>query len=150
VRAAREDGGQVLTGGAKAADGALAAGNFVRPTVVADLPASSKAVREEIFGPVLSVFAYREADEAVRLANETPFGLFAALWTRDLASAHHLARRLEAGMVVVNEPPLTFPQTPFGGFKESGIGTEQGLGVVASYTRTKNVLVNVAVPKRKP
>jgi len=150
VRAARDDGGQVVTGGAKATGPSLADGNFVRPTVVADVPATSKAVREEIFGPVLSVFAYREPDEAVRLANETPFGLFAALWTRDLASAHHLARRLEAGMVVVNEPPLTFPQTPFGGFKESGLGNEQGLGVVASYTRTKNVLVNVAVPKRKP
>ena len=149
VRAAREDGGTIVTGGDKPSSPALAAGNFVRPTVVADLPPGARAAREEIFGPVLSTFAYDDLDEAVRLANDTPYGLFASLWTRDLASAHHLARRLDAGMVVVNEPPLTFPQTPFGGFKESGLGTEQGLGVVAAYTRLKNVLVNVAVPRKK-
>jgi aldehyde dehydrogenase (NAD+) len=150
VGVAREDGGTVVTGGAKASGPKLADGNFVRPTVVADLPAGSRSAREEIFGPVLSVFTFRDVDEAVRLANETPYGLFAALWTRDLAAAHTVARRLEAGMVVVNEPPITFPQTPFGGFKESGIGSEQGSGVVASYTRTKNVLVNVGLPKKKP
>jgi len=149
VRAAREEGGTIVTGGDKPSSSALAAGNFVRPTVVADLPPGARAAREEIFGPVLSTFSYDELDDAVRLANDTPYGLFASVWTRDLASAHHLARRLDAGMVVVNEPPLTFPQTPFGGFKESGLGTEQGAGVVAAYTRVKNVLVNVAVPRKK-
>jgi aldehyde dehydrogenase (NAD+) len=149
VEGARADGATVVTGGVKPSEPRLRDGNFVRPTVVADLPPDARASREEIFGPVLSTFAFREVDEAVRLANATPYGLFAAVWTRDLASAHHLARRLDAGMIVVNEPPLTFPQTPFGGFKESGIGSEQGRGVVASYTRTKSVLVNVAVPKPK-
>jgi aldehyde dehydrogenase (NAD+) len=150
VQAAREDGGTVLTGGSKAIEPALAEGNFVRPTILADVPADSKAVREEIFGPVLSTFSFRELEEAVRLANETPFGLFATVWTRELAAAHHLARRLQAGMVVLNEPPQTFPQTPFGGYKESGVGSEQGIGVVQSYTRTKSVLVNIGLPKRKP
>jgi aldehyde dehydrogenase (NAD+) len=149
VQAAKADGGTVLTGGEKASEPPLAAGNFVRPTVVADLPPTSRVVREEIFGPVLSTFSFREVDEAVRLANETPYGLFAAVWTRDLAHAHQLARRLEAGMVVVNEPPLTFPQTPFGGFKESGLGSEQGMRVVENYTRAKNILVNIGIPKKK-
>ena len=149
VGIAREDGGTIVTGGAKASGPKLADGNFVRPTVVADLPPASRAVREEIFGPVLSVFTFREPDEAVRLANETPYGLFAAVWTRDLASAHVLARRLEAGQVVVNEAPITFPQSPFAGFKESGLGSEQGIGVVNAYTRTKSVLVNVGLPKKK-
>jgi len=149
IQFARDDGGTVLTGGGKATAPELVDGNFVRPTVVTDLPPSARAAREEIFGPVLSSFGFRDVDDAVRLANETPYGLFAALWTRDLASAHQLARRLDAGMVVVNEPPITFPQSPFGGFKESGIGSEQGIGVVASYTRTKSVLVNIAVPRRK-
>jgi aldehyde dehydrogenase (NAD+) len=149
VRAAKADGGTVVTGGDKPTEPRLRDGNFVRPTVVADLVPTSRAAREEIFGPVLSTFSFTDVDEAVRLANDTAYGLFAAVWTRDLAYAHHVARRLEAGMVVVNEPPLTFPQTPFGGIKESGIGSEQGIGVVASYTRTKNILVNVGVPKKK-
>jgi len=150
VEAARADGGQIVTGGAKASRPELADGNFVAPTVVTDLPEGSRAAREEIFGPVLATFAFRDVEEAIRLANDSPFGLFAAVWTRDLASAHAIARRLEAGMVVVNEPPLTFPQTPFGGFKESGLGSEQGIHVVEGYTRVKNVLVNVGLPKRKP
>ena len=149
VQAAKEEGGAILTGGSAPSEPRLADGNFVRPTVVTDLPPTARAAREEIFGPVLSTFGFREVDDAVRLANTTPYGLFAAVWTRDLALAHHLARRLEAGMVTVNEPPITFPQTPFGGFKESGIGSEQGTAVVRSYTRTKNVLVNIAVPKKK-
>ena len=149
VEAARHDGGTVVTGGTRSDEPRLASGNFVRPTVLADLAPTARAAREEIFGPVLSTFPYSELDEAVRLANDSPYGLFAAVWTRDLASAHHVARRLDAGMVVVNEPPLTFPQTPFGGFKESGLGSEQGSGVVASYTRVKNVLVNVGLPKKK-
>ena len=149
VEEARGGGATVVTGGDKPSDPRLRDGNFVRPTVLADLSADTPAAREEIFGPVLSTFTFHDVDEAVRLANASPFGLFAAVWTRDLAHAHHLARRLEAGMVVVNEPPLTFPQSPFGGFKESGLGSEQGRRAVASFTRTKSVLLNVAVPKPK-
>jgi aldehyde dehydrogenase (NAD+) len=149
VRLARDDGGTVVTGGGRPTSPELSEGNFVQPTVVSDLPGTSRVAREEIFGPVLTTFAFRDLDDGLRLANETPYGLFAAVWTRDLAFAHHVARRLEAGLVAVNDPPLTFPQTPFGGFKESGIGSEQGAGVVASYTRVKNVLLNVTVPKPK-
>ncbi len=150
VRAARDDGATLVTGGGAPDDPKLADGNYVRPTVVAELPPTSRVAREEIFGPVLSAFDFDDVDDAIRLANDTPYGLFAAVWTRDLALAHHVARRLDAGMVTVNEPPQTFPQTPFGGFKESGLGSEQGIGVVAGYTRTKNVLVNIGLPKRKP
>ncbi len=150
VEEARQDGGQVLTGGSKASEGRLAEGNFVLPTVIADLPAEARAVREEIFGPVLATSSFADLDEAVRLANATRYGLFAAVWTKDLSSAHSLARRLEAGMVNINDPPTSFPQTPFGGFKESGIGFEQGLRVVESYTRVKNVLVNFGGPRKKP
>ncbi len=149
VRSAREDGATLVTGGDRPAAPELADGNFVQPTVVADLPPTARAAREEIFGPVLTTFSFRDLDEAVRLANGTPYGLFAAVWTRDLASAHHVAARLDAGLVAVNDPPLTFPQTPFGGFKESGLGWEQGSGVLSNYTRQKNVLVNVALPKPK-
>ncbi len=149
VDAARADGGQVLTGGARAPGAALADGNFVLPTVLTDVPATSRAVREEIFGPVLSVFGFTDPEEAIRLANDTRYGLFAALWSRDLGTAHAVARRLDAGMVNVNEAPTSFVQTPFGGFKESGIGFEQGVRVVENYTRRKNVMLNLGAPRKK-
>ncbi|MCI4327901.1 MAG: aldehyde dehydrogenase family protein [Thermoplasmata archaeon] len=149
VESARSEGGKVVTGGARVADAPLAAGNFYRPTVVDGAPATAKAVREEIFGPVLMVHSFESTDEAIRLANGTDFGLFAAVWTKDLATAHTTAKRLDAGMVCVNEAPVTFPQTPFGGFKGSGLGFEQGSEVVRAYTRRKNVVINLAVPKPK-
>jgi aldehyde dehydrogenase (NAD+) len=146
---ARSSGGTVVTGGSKGSGGRLDAGNFVQPTILADVPSSSRAVREEIFGPVLSVSAFTEAEEAVRTANETPYGLLAALWTRDLATAHAIARRIESGMVVVNEAPVTFPQSPFAGVKGSGLGFEQGARALEPFTRRKNVLLNLGTPKRK-
>ncbi|MGI0071474.1 MAG: aldehyde dehydrogenase family protein [Thermoplasmata archaeon] len=149
VEDATAQGGTVVTGGAKVRDGRLDAGNFVRPTILADVPPSARAAREEVFGPVLSVSAFSDVDDAVRAANDTPYGLLAALWTRDLATAHSFARRIEAGMVVVNEAPMTFPQTPFAGVKGSGLGFEQGARALEPFTRRKNVLVNLGAPKRK-
>ena len=150
VEDARANGGTVVTGGTKARDGRLAAGNFVRPTILADVPAGARAAREEVFGPVLAVASFADTEEAVRAANDTPYGLLAALWTRDLAAAHGVARRIEAGMVVVNEAPMTFPQSPFAGVKGSGLGFEQGARALEPFTRRKNVLVNLGAPKRKP
>jgi len=149
IEAALSEGGKVLAGGRRAPDPKLADGNFVLPTVLTEVPPASRAVREEIFGPVLATFSFTDTEEAIRIANDTRYGLFAALWTRDLVTAHSTARRLEAGMVTVNEPPTSFPQTPFGGFKASGLGFEQGRRVVENYTRRKNVLVHLAPPKRK-
>ncbi len=148
VEDARSSGGQVVAGGSRPTDAALQSGNFVRPTILADVPATSRAVREEIFGPVLCVSSFRDVDEAVRLANDTPYGLLAALWTRDLGSAHTIARRLESGMVVVNEAPTSFPQTPFGGAKASGLGFEQGARALEPFTRRKNVLIHLGAGKR--
>ena len=149
VEVAKSDGGRVVAGGQRPAEPRFADGNFVLPTVVDGVPPTSRAVREEIFGPVLAASGFSDVDDAVRQANDTRFGLFAALWTRDLATAHAVARRLDAGMVAINESPTTFPQTPFGGFKESGLGFEQGIRSVEPYTRRKNVLVNLSVPKKK-
>jgi len=150
VRDARESGGTLVAGGTKVDTPPLAAGNFVRPTVLANVPASSRAVREEIFGPVLVVASFSDTEDAIRAANATSFGLLSALWTRDLATAHTVARRLETGMVVVNEAPITYPQTPFAGIKSSGIGFEQGSRALDTFTRRKNVLVNVGVARKKP
>lgn len=149
VRDARESGGTVVAGGTKADGPALAAGNFVRPTILADVPSNSRAVREEIFGPVLSVSSFSDVEEAIRIANDTSYGLLAALWTRDLSTAHTVARRLESGMVVVNDAPTTYPQTPFAGVKSSGVGFEQGVRALDTFTRRKNVLVNIASPRKR-
>jgi len=149
VRDARESGGTLVAVGAKVEEPPLADGNFLRPTILSDVPPGSRAVREEIFGPVLAVSSFSDTEEAVRAANSTPYGLLAALWTRDLGTAHSVARRLESGMVVVNEAPITYPQTPFAGVKASGVGFEQGFRALDTFSRRKNVLVNLGAPRKK-
>lgn len=149
VSEARDGGARIFLGGGRPSAPELQEGNFVEPTVVTDVDPEARMVREEIFGPVLAVHRFESPDEALRLANRTQYGLFASVWTRDLATAHSVARQLEAGMVTINEPPLTFPQTPFGGFKESGMGFEQGRDAPRVYTRRKNVIVNLGTGKAK-
>jgi acyl-CoA reductase-like NAD-dependent aldehyde dehydrogenase len=136
-----KEGARLALDGRKA--DAPASGNFLGPTIFTDVSAKSHIFREEIFGPVLSVTKFSTDDEALQLANAVDFGLYAGLWTKDLNRAHRLAAELEAGQIAVNEYPVTFPQTPFGGFKMSGIGHEQGLGALNFYTRTKSVMVNL-------
>ena len=149
VDEARNDGARVVTGGLRATEPTLAAGNFVRPTVLAEVPSTSRALREEIFGPVLAVLPFSDPEEALGLANDSEYGLLGTVWTRDLVTAHSFARRLECGMVVVNEAPLTFPQSPFAGVKASGVGAEQGQAAIRAYTREKNVLLQLGAGRRK-
>jgi aldehyde dehydrogenase (NAD+) len=149
VTEARESGARVFLGGGRPSSPDLQEGNFVEPTVITDVDPEARMVREEIFGPVLAVHRFESPDQALKLANRTRFGLFASVWTRDLATAHSVARQLDAGMVTINEPPMTFPQTPFGGFKESGVGFEQGRDAPLVYTRRKNVIVNLGAGKPK-
>ncbi|HYK92508.1 MAG TPA: aldehyde dehydrogenase family protein [Thermoplasmata archaeon] len=149
VEGAKAEGATVVTGGVRPTNPPLDGGNFLRPTVLDQVAPDSRVVREEIFGPVLAVSTFETPDEAVAAANATTFGLFGAIWTRDLGTAHRIAPRLEVGMVTVNDPPLTFPQSPFAGYKQSGLGFEQGIDSVRAYTRRKNVVINVAAPKAK-
>ncbi|HKS59824.1 MAG TPA: aldehyde dehydrogenase family protein [Thermoplasmata archaeon] len=146
---ARDSGARFVQGGHRYEAAPLADGNFLAPTVLDAVPEEAPVWREEVFGPVLSTRSFQTPEEAVALANGTPFGLFAALWTREVGNAHSIARRLEAGMVTVNEAPVTFPQTPFGAYKGSGIGFEQGRGAVEQYTRRKNILINLGPSPRK-
>lgn len=143
VQKGLDQGAKAKLGGKAPDDAKLAAGAFVEPTILTGVEAKSPVWREEIFGPVLSVMPFSSADEALKLANDSDFGLLNGVWTKDLSAAHRLARDLQCGMVSVNEYPVTFPQTPFTGWKKSGIGAEQGRDAMAFYTRTKNVNVNL-------
>ncbi|HEX6352848.1 aldehyde dehydrogenase family protein [Actinophytocola sp.] len=140
VRIAREEGGRVIAGGERLPGD----GFFFQPTVIADLPAGSRVVREEIFGPVLTVQPFDTEDEAVMLANSTEYGLAAGLQTRDVARAHRVAARLDAGIVWVNDWAMLDPALPFGGVKHSGFGRENGPEALEAYTRTKSVLISLA------
>jgi aldehyde dehydrogenase (NAD+) len=137
-----DQGAQLALGGKAPTDAKLAAGAFVEPTILTGVEAKSPVWREEIFGPVLSVMPFANVDDAVKLANGSDFGLLNGVWTASLSAAHRVARDLESGMVSVNEYPVTFPQTPFSGWKKSGIGAEQGGEAMRFYTRVKNVNVN--------
>jgi len=139
VRVAVSEGGRVVAGGARVPG----QGFFHQPTVIADLPADSRVVREEIFGPVLTVQPFDTEDEAVELANSTAYGLAAGLQTRDVARAHRVAARLDAGIVWVNDWAMLDPSMPFGGVKSSGFGRENGPEALADYTRTKSVLISL-------
>lgn len=139
----KAEGARLLTGGDRPADASLASGNFLRPAVVRDAAPDGYLARTEVFGPMLAVWPFKDLDDAVAKANATEFGLAAGIWTRDLKSAHDTARRLDAGIVSVNEYPITFPQTPFGGFKASGLGSEQGIDGIHFYTRLKAVTMNL-------
>jgi len=137
------NGSKVLTGGRRPESADLATGNFLQPTIFQDPPEGTRVAREEVFGPVLAAWSFSDLDEAIARANDTPYGLSAGVWTQDVSRAHAVARRLKAGMVSVNEYPVTFPQTPFLGWKQSGLGSEQGADAVLFYTHVKNVLVNL-------
>ncbi len=138
-----QKGGRALVGGGRPEDARLREGNFLLPTIFEDPPGDGRVAREEVFGPVLAAWSFHDLDDAIERANDTPYGLSAGVWTQDLGKAHTVARRLRAGMVSINEYPVTFPQTPFLGWKQSGLGQEQGVDAILFYTHVKNVLVNL-------
>jgi len=143
VESGLKEGAKLLTGGKPPKDERLKDGYFFEPTVFSETRSEMRIVREEIFGPVLSVLGFTTLEEAIGLANESEYGLYAGVWTTNLRTAHRLAKELETGMVSVNEYPVTYPQSPFGGFKKSGLGFEQGTGALSNYLRVKNVDVNL-------
>lgn len=134
---AREEGATLVTGGERA----LAGGYFVKPTVFVDTDASMRIVREEVFGPVVTVMPFEDADDAVRLANGSDFGLAASVWSRDLSRVHRIVPRLKAGIVWVNTHNMLDSNLPFGGVRQSGYGRELGRAALDQFTELKSVCI---------
>lgn len=143
IEAGKAEGARLVAGGTRVVDGGLDRGNYVAPTIFADCTDSMKIVREEIFGPVMSVLRFTDEDEVVERANATRFGLAAGVFTRDLARAHRVASRLEAGICWINNYNVTPVEMPFGGMKESGLGHENGQAAIEHYTQLKSVYVEL-------
>ena len=146
VAAGRQAGATVLSGGERLQEGALAAGNFLPPTVFADVTDDMTIAREEIFGPVITAFRFDQLDDAVRRANDTPYGLASGVFTTNVNTAHAMARRLRAGTVWVNTYHALDPAVPFGGIKTSGYGKEGGVEHVEEYLDTKTVWLRLDEP----
>ncbi|MDR5655353.1 aldehyde dehydrogenase family protein [Ruixingdingia sedimenti] len=137
VDAGNADGANLMTGGCQLGN----QGYYIAPTVFSGVKNRMKIAREEIFGPVLSIIPFKDEEDAVFQGNDTPYGLAAGIWTRDIGRAHKMARAIRAGRVWINTFGETDPVMPFGGFKQSGIGREFGIDSVMAYTETKSVHV---------
>jgi aldehyde dehydrogenase (NAD+) len=150
VRSGVEHGAKIAVGGKVPGDPALARGFFVEPTIFTGVSNSMTIAREEIFGPVLSVIPYRTVDEAVAIANDSPYGLGGGVWSKDTERAMTVARRLRTGTVWINEWHLISEKAPFGGYKQSGIGREFGVEGVKEYCESKHLHIDeVGVRSKK-
>jgi len=119
-------------------------GYYVEPTVFADVPQDARICQEEVFGPVLTVSTFAEEAEGIQRANDVEYGLVAGVITTDMGRAHRFARDVDAGQIYVNEWFAGGNETPFGGFKDSGVGRENGTQAIHNYTHIKNVCLNIS------
>ncbi len=137
IGSGRKEGAKLVCGGERVGD----KGYFIQPTVFADVQDDMKIAKEEIFGPVMSIIPFKSVEEVVARANRTEYGLAAAVWTRDIKKAHSIADNVRAGTVWVNCYNVLDPRSPFGGFKQSGIGRELGEYGLQQYTEVKSVII---------
>jgi len=139
IKAGNEDGARLMTGGKRPEGELFKKGYWIEPTVFAEVKRGMRIAQEEIFGPVLSVFKWKDVDEVIEVANSTEYGLTAAIWTRDINAAMTTARKVQSGHIWINGVSGHFKGMPFGGFKNSGVGREEGLEELLSYTEEKAI-----------
>jgi aldehyde dehydrogenase (NAD+) len=139
IESGQSDGATLACGGESVGE----RGYFIQPTVFADVKDDMKIAREEIFGPVMSVIAFKDSDEVIARANRTNYGLAAGVWTRDIKKVHAVANAVRAGTIWVNCYHVLDTRAPFGGFKQSGMGRELGEYGLHEYTEVKTVTVKV-------
>jgi acyl-CoA reductase-like NAD-dependent aldehyde dehydrogenase len=148
VKDAVAKGARVLTGGHAHSE----RGRFFEPTVLVDVDHSMKIMRDETFGPTLPIMKIASAEEGIRLANDSPYGLQASVWTKDTDRGEALARRIQAGVVCVNDAQVNYlaMNLPMGGWKESGVGSRHGANGIRKYTKVQSLLVTRYALKREP
>ncbi|MEO8571537.1 MAG: aldehyde dehydrogenase family protein [Chloroflexota bacterium] len=137
------EGATLVVGGGQPQDPALADGAYLMPTIFDGVSNDMRIAREEIFGPVVSIIAFDTEEEALRIANATPYGLSGSIWSRDIGKALRAAKALQAGVISVNSNSSVHTEAPFGGYKMSGIGRELGMSALELYTETKNVFIDL-------
>ncbi len=150
IEAAKGDGARLVAGGGRAEGPGLEKGFFIQPTIFADVRNDMKVAAEEIFGPVLSIIPFTDEEEAVRIANDTPYGLASGVWSENISRCMRMMRAIKSGVVWVNTYRVAAPQAPFGGMKESGFGRVRGEAGILEFTQTKNVFIDFSGDKRDP
>ena len=144
IEIGQSEGASIVVGGGAPDDPDLAAGAYLMPTVFDGVSNDMRIAREEIFGPVVSIIPFDTEEEALRLANATPYGLSGSIWSRDIGKALRAAKSLQSGVISVNSNSSVHVEAPFGGYKMSGIGRELGMGALDLYTETKNVFIDLS------
>jgi aldehyde dehydrogenase (NAD+) len=139
---ARSEGATAVLGGSKGAAPECGTGWFVQPTIFTGVSNGMRIAQEEVFGPVLSVLRFKDEADALRIANDVRFGLAAAVWTNDIGRAIRMSEKLQAGTVWVNTYRAVSFMAPFGGYKDSGLGRENGIDAIRAYLQTKSVWIN--------
>jgi acyl-CoA reductase-like NAD-dependent aldehyde dehydrogenase len=150
VALARAAGAECVLGGRKPSDERFGDGWFVEPTVFTGVNNSMRIAREEVFGPVLAVIPFEDEEEALAIANDSPYGLAAGVWTTDIGCALRMSERLQAGTVWINCYRAVSFMAPFGGFKRSGLGRENGREAIDAYLQTKTVWIDTAGATSNP
>jgi betaine-aldehyde dehydrogenase len=148
IDSAKQEGARLVTGGARPSDPALAKGLYIEPTVFAEVTPSMRIFNEEIFGPVVGIVKWTDEAAMIDAVNSVEYGLTASIWSNDITTAHRAAMSVEAGFIWINDVSKHFLGTPFGGYKQSGIGREECLEELISFTQEKNININLARPRR--
>jgi acyl-CoA reductase-like NAD-dependent aldehyde dehydrogenase len=143
IEIAKKDGAKLVLGGKPASRPECGDGLFIEPTIFDEVDNKMRIAQEEVFGPVLSVITFEDEKDAVRIANDTVYGLGSGIWTNDLKRAHRVAAQIQAGSVWINTYRISSQLSPFGGYKRSGLGREGGAEMLKSYTQTKSIWLDL-------